>query len=162
MILAQHDSPLGRLTLVSIGAALSGLYFEKHKVGGPPREARPGSDGIIDAARRQLDEYFAGQRRDFDLPVAPSGTEFQVRIWNTLQTIGYGETRTYLDMAQRVGAPKAARAAGAAIGRNPVSIVIPCHRVVGAAGALTGYAGGVARKRALLALEQGEARSMER
>ena len=162
LIWAQHESPLGRLTLVSIGAALSGIYFEKHKVGGPPREARPGTDGIIEAARRQLDEYFAGKRRDFDLPVAPMGTEFQVRIWNALQKIGYGETRTYADMAERVGTPKAARAAGAAIGRNPVSIVIPCHRVVGAAGALTGYAGGVPRKRALLALERGEARAPER
>ncbi len=157
MIVAQHATGLGVLTLVSDGAGLAGLYFENHKVGGPPAEARAGRDKIIDATRKQLDEYFAGKRRVFDLTLAPKGAAFQMRVWEALKAIAFGEQKTYGAVAAELGLPKAARATGTAIGRNPVSIIIPCHRVIGASGALTGYAGGVDRKKALLAFERGEA-----
>lgn len=157
MIIAQHATGLGALTLVSDGAGLAGLYFENHKVGGPPADAREGSDKIIDATRKQLDEYFAGKRRSFDLPLAPKGAAVQMRVWEALKAIEFGTLKTYGALAAELGMPKAARATGTAIGRNPVSIVIPCHRVIGASGALTGYAGGVERKKALLAFERGEA-----
>ena len=104
--------------------------------------------------RRQLEEYFAGERRAFDLPVAPAGTPFQQRVWEELQRIGYGETITYAELAARIGRPTAIRAAGAANGANPVSIIIPCHRVIGSDGSLTGYGGGLEAKRLLLELER--------
>ena len=113
---------------------------------------------VLGLAHAQLNEYLAGQRQSFELPLAlPFGTPFQQRVWHVLQTIAYGQTTHYADIAERVGSPKAVRAVGAAIGRNPLSMVIPCHRVLGAKGALTGYAGGIARKKSLLALEAAHA-----
>jgi methylated-DNA-[protein]-cysteine S-methyltransferase len=158
MIIARHASPLGSLTLASDGAALRGLYFEQHKPGGPPQDAELGSDEVITQTRRGLDAYFAGKARAFDLPLAFSGTSFQMEVWRALLAIPFGETVSYGALAKRIGEPAAVRALGAAVGRNPISIIAPCHRVVGADGSLTGYAGGVERKRALLAFERGEAR----
>ena len=152
---AYTDSPLGRMLMVADGDALCGLYFEGQK-----HERQPDADWVeapdrplFDQAREQLAEYFAGKRVQFDLPLAPQGTEFQHRVWEALCTIPAGETVTYGSIARSIGAADSVRAAAAAIGRNPVSIVVPCHRVVGSDGSLTGYAGGLERKRALLALE---------
>ncbi len=156
MNLIKHATPIGALTLVSDGASLAGLYFENHKVGGPPNDAAEKSDRVIDAARKQLDAYFAGRRQIFDLPLAPQGTPFQRSVWARLAQIPFGATTTYGAIANEIGAPRAVRAVGASVGRNPISIIVPCHRVLGASGALTGFAGGVERKRFLLALEQGE------
>lgn len=108
---------------------------------------------LLDAAEAQLREYFAGARRTFDLPLAPHGTEFQQRVWAALRAIPYGETRTYGELAAAIGSPNASRAVGMANHRNPIPIIIPCHRVIGANGTLTGYAGGLEIKRKLLALE---------
>ena len=147
------DSPLGDLLLVGDGAALIGVYIQD---GERPAAARgtAKSDALLGEARRQLDEYFAGERVEFDLPLAPSGTEFQRRVWRALEEIPYGDTISYGELARRIGRPTASRAVGMANGHNPISIVVPCHRVIGAAGALTGYAGGVERKRFLLDLER--------
>lgn len=149
------DSPLGRMLVVADDDALCGLYFEGQK-----HEQRPGADWIdapdrplFDKTRKQLAEYFAGKRIDFDVPLAPQGTAFQHRVWKALRAIPAGETVSYGSIARTIGAADSVRAAAAAIGRNPVSIVVPCHRVVGSDGSLTGYAGGLERKRALLALE---------
>lgn len=149
-----HESPVGALTLVSDGAALAGVYFESQKHGAPPAGPR-GTDKIIDTARKQLDAYFAGRRKVFDLPLAPKGTAFQTRVWHALTKIPYGETVSYGAIANAIGSPKAVRAVGAANGRNPIPIIIPCHRVIGADGSLTGFGGGMARKELLLDLERG-------
>ncbi|MBL8559689.1 MAG: methylated-DNA--[protein]-cysteine S-methyltransferase [Hyphomonadaceae bacterium] len=149
-----HESPVGPLTLVSDGAALAGVYFESQKHGAPPAGPR-GSDKIIDGARKQLDAYFAGKRTSFDVPLAPKGTAFQTRVWHALTKIPYGETTSYGAIANAIGSPKAVRAVGAANGRNPIPIIIPCHRVIGANGSLTGFGGGMARKELLLDLERG-------
>jgi methylated-DNA-[protein]-cysteine S-methyltransferase len=109
---------------------------------------------VLDAAVRQLREYFAGERRDFDLPLEPAGTPFQLTVWDALRGIPYAETINYGQLAVRVGNPTASRAVGLANGRNPISIVVPCHRVIGANGSLTGYGGGLDRKRTLLDLER--------
>jgi methylated-DNA-[protein]-cysteine S-methyltransferase len=151
----DHPSPVGVLTLVSNGRALTGVYFEGHAPGGPPASAVAKKDEVLDSARKQLDQYFAGRRKTFELNLSPTGTPFQTRIWAALQEIGYGETTTYGAIAVGIGSPAAVRAAGGAIGRNPVSIIIPCHRVIGANGRLTGFGGGLARKQHLLALEMG-------
>jgi methylated-DNA-[protein]-cysteine S-methyltransferase len=151
----DHPSPVGVLALVSDGHALTGVYFQNHAPGGPPARVDGKCDAVLDAARKQLDQYFAGRRKAFDVAVAPRGTPFQTRVWAALQKIGYGETSTYGAIALDVGAPAAVRAAGGAIGRNPVSIIIPCHRVIGANGKLTGFGGGLARKQHLLAIENG-------
>jgi methylated-DNA-[protein]-cysteine S-methyltransferase len=119
-------------------------------------------DNAFAAVRRQLEEYFAGERRVFDLPVAPPGTPFQQRVWTELQRIGYGETISYAELAARIGRPTAIRAAGAANGANPVSIIIPCHRVIGSDGSLTGYGGGLEAKRRLLELERSPADTVAR
>ncbi|MEV4743113.1 methylated-DNA--[protein]-cysteine S-methyltransferase [Streptomyces sp. NPDC049555] len=151
------DSPYGPLTLVAEGRHLVGLYMEdqRHR---PPVE-RFGLQ-LADAAGepfaetvRQLQEYFAGERREFDLPLLLHGTDFQQRVWAALCEIPYGRTWTYGELAQRIGQPTGSRAVGLANGRNPLGIVVPCHRVVGADGSLTGYGGGIERKRALLAHE---------
>jgi methylated-DNA-[protein]-cysteine S-methyltransferase len=153
-----HDivpSPLGDLLVVGDGVALTGLYMQE----GPGRIEPPGrrepSAAPFAAAREQLAEYFAGRRRRFELPLAPAGTAFQRRVWAALERIPFGETARYGELAEALGAPRAARAVGAANGRNPISIVVPCHRLVGADGTLTGYGGGLERKRFLLALEAG-------
>jgi len=154
MISAVHQSPVGPLTINSNGSAITAILFEN------PRYALPeqprGEDKIIAAARRQLDQYFAGKLRDFDLSLAPKGTPFQQSVWKALLAIPYGVTRSYGEQAKAIGNPAAVRAVGLANGRNPISIVIPCHRVIGANGSLTGYGGGMERKQLLLDLEQGQ------
>lgn len=144
------SSPIGQLLLTSDGMNLTGVYMEDHK-GGPAI----GSDWLRDPTRfvsasEQIDDYFAGRRSAFDLPLATHGTEFQEAVWAMLKAIPFGETVTYGDLARKLGDPKASRAVGTAVGRNPISIVIPCHRVLGAGGQITGFAGGVERKRTLL------------
>lgn len=138
-------SPVGSLTLTEDNGKITGLHFG----GIAANDASP----VLDAAEKQLREYFAGTRQSFDLPLAPAGTPFQRAVWDALCAIPYGETRTYAQIAAAVGNPKAYRAVGMANNRNPIAILIPCHRVVGASGSLTGYAGGLDAKRALLALE---------
>lgn len=152
------DSPIGLLTLVTDGTSLTGLYMEDHRHAPVDRgPERSGADvpPVLQEAAAQLTAYFDGQRTTFDLPLAARGTAFQQRVWALLPTIPYGRTATYGELAKELGSPGASRAVGLANGRNPISIVVPCHRVVGASGALTGYGGGIERKQALLALEQG-------
>lgn len=151
------DSPLGPLTLIADATGLAGVYFPEHAKGGPPPTAREGAAPVFDVARRQLDAYFAGRRTTFDLPLAPRGTGFQMHVWGLLQRVGFGATTTYGALAAEMGRPSAVRAVAGAVARNPVSIIIPCHRVIGADGRLTGFAGGLDRKERLLALEQGGA-----
>lgn len=150
------DSPVGELTVVSDGTHVVGIYMAEHRHRPDLVTFGPRDDAAepFAAAREQLDEYFAGTRRTFDLPLAPVGTEFQHRVWAALTHIPYGETWSYGRLAAEIGNPGAARAVGLANGRNPISIVVPCHRVVGADGSLTGYAGGADRKRLLLDLER--------
>lgn len=139
------ETPIGPLTLEADENAVTAIRFGA--------SAAQGVSPLLDAAEAQLREYFAGMRRVFDLPIAPHGTAFQQRVWAALRTIPYGETRTYGELAAAIGNPSACRAVGMANHRNPLPIVIPCHRVIGANGTLTGYAGGVETKRKLLALE---------
>ena len=148
------DSPIGRLLLVSDGTALTGLYTN------PSREVQSTQGWEEDAAieplvetARQLSEYFAGTRREFDLPLRLHGTVFQKRVWQELTEIPYGTTWSYGQLAKRLGNPNASRAVGLANGQNPISILVPCHRVIGANGSLTGYGGGLERKSWLLAHE---------
>ena len=150
-----YDSPLGQMLLVASDTALTGLHFvdEKYYPGVAADWRKAPAATMIVRARKQLDEYFAGTRTEFELPVDPEGTTFQCGVWRALQEIPYGTTINYGTLARRIGNPSASRAVGAANGRNPISIVIPCHRVIGANGDLTGYAGGMARKDALLRLE---------
>ena len=153
MISAIHDSPIGPLTLASNGKALIQCEFDGGKY--PLSQYELGNDKIIDQARRELDQYFAGKLTAFKVKVDPQGTEFQRKAWAALQTIPYGETRSYAQQAKAIGSPKATRAIGAANGRNPIPVIIPCHRVIGANGSLTGFGGGMERKQILLELEQG-------
>ncbi len=157
MKLLIHESPVGPLSLVSDGRALVTLAFagQAHPVR-LIEEAEPGSDAVLDAARGQLDAYFKGGIKRFDLPLAPRGTPFQERVWAALREIPYGETRSYGDVAAAVGAPRAVRAVGGANGSNPIAIIVPCHRVIGANGTLTGFGGGLDRKRFLLTHERGQ------
>ncbi|NBH10818.1 methylated-DNA--[protein]-cysteine S-methyltransferase [Amycolatopsis sp. SID8362] len=147
-------SPIGPLTLVGDGEALAGLYFDGHLR--TPRITDLGhrDDDAFETARRQLGEYFAGTRREFDLELAPRGSAFEKQVWALLTKIPYGETRTYGQLATELGDPGAAQAVGNANGWNPISVIVPCHRVVGTGGGLTGYAGGLDRKRFLLSLEE--------
>jgi methylated-DNA-[protein]-cysteine S-methyltransferase len=147
------DSPLGPLTLRAEDGVLTGLYLPEHRRGPSPETLGARDDAALPAVREQLAAYFAGERTAFDVPLELAGTAFQQRVWAALREIPYGETRTYGELAAWIGVPSASRAVGLANGRNPISIVVPCHRVVGASGSLTGYAGGVERKRALLDLE---------
>ena len=147
-------SPVGELLLVSEGGTLRGIYMEQHKRGPAIAEDWTRDDAGVRIVRAQLAEYFAGTRSRFDLPLGARGTPFQARVWEALAAIPFGSTTTYLQLARRIGMPKCARAVGAAVGRNPLSIVIPCHRVVGTDGSLTGYAGGTERKRWLLEFER--------
>jgi methylated-DNA-[protein]-cysteine S-methyltransferase len=158
MRFAIIDSPIGPLRLVADDEGLRRLEFRK----GPSFEAAP--DGWREDARalakvaRQVEEYFAGRRKHFDLDLAPEGTEFQKRVWERLLEIPYGETISYGTLATRIGNPKASRAVGLANGSNPIAIVIPCHRVIGSNGTLTGYGGGLPIKEKLLSLERGQIR----
>lgn len=153
-----HATPLGAVLLCASAQGLAGLWFDgqRHHPA-PDRVARWTVDPahpLLRAAVAQLDDWFSGRRTAFDLPLDLSaGTEFQQRVWRALQDIAPGQTRSYRDLAQIIGRPQAVRAVGAAVGRNPLSIVVPCHRVLGSDGSLTGYAGGLERKRALLRLE---------
>jgi methylated-DNA-[protein]-cysteine S-methyltransferase len=153
------DSPIGELLLLSDdGRSLSGLYMQD---GRKPRTI--GADWVSSSApfaevKRQLEEYFAGARTSFDVPLAPRGAPFEREVWHALEEIPYGETVSYGEIAHRVGQPTAARAVGLANGRNPISVIVPCHRVIGADGSLTGYGGGLERKRLLLELESGQGR----
>ena len=151
----KFSSPLGPLVAVEAGNALKGLYFEKQRYFPMlPRDAIEDGDAApLAKCREQLAEYFRGTRRAFDLPLAPEGSEFQRRVWIEIARIPYGGTITYAELAKRSGAPGSARAAGAATGRNPLGIIVPCHRVVGSDGSLTGYAGGLEKKTRLLELE---------
>lgn len=144
---AAVDSPVGRLTLVASDTGLRALVFRGETI---PPESRPGRDSVLTIAAAQLAEYFDGVRRAFELPLDLVGTPFQRQAWSALASIPYGETISYGEQARRLGRPGAARAVGSANARNPISIVLPCHRVVGADGSLTGYGGGLAVKRALL------------
>lgn len=154
---AHSDSPLGELLLIADGEHLTGVHFVDQKylplVDAGWRHAP--SHPVLVATGRQLAEYFAGARRDFDLPLAPSGSAFQRAVWAALRDIPYGGTTSYGALAARLGRPGASRAVGAANGRNPIGIIVPCHRVIGGDGRLTGYAGGLHRKESLLALERG-------
>jgi methylated-DNA-[protein]-cysteine S-methyltransferase len=148
-------SPIGQLILKTDGEALTGIYSDLPSR--PPRElhlwTRDATAGPLPEAVRQLEEYFRGERLEFDLPLTLEGTEFQKRAWHNLLAIPYGETRSYGEQARLIGNPSASRAVGLANGRNPIPIVVPCHRVIGADGSLTGFGGGIERKRWLLAHE---------
>lgn len=148
------ESPIGPLLLSGDGEVLTGLTMEsrKHSDELPPGTHR--DDALFRVARAQLEAYFAGELAEFTLAIAPAGAPFQLRVWRALLEIPFGTTESYGALARRIGLPQAARAVGLANGRNPISIVIPCHRVIGADGSLTGYGGGLERKRWLLAHEQ--------
>lgn len=150
------DTPLGPLTAVDEDGALSGLYMHEQRHRPPTERFGARDDRVQPALREQLQAYFAGELRTFSLPLAPRGTPFQSAVWSALGEIPYGATCTYADLAAAIGRPTAVRAVGAANGRNPICLVVPCHRVVGADGTLTGYAGGVQRKQLLLDLERGQ------
>lgn len=145
-----RETPIGPLTLTEEAGALTGVLFGSHA----PQGALLAETPLIRQAFEQLEEYFRGERRAFDLPMDARGTPFQRRCWQALLAIPYGQTRTYAQQAQAVGSPRACRAVGMANHRNPLPVLIPCHRVVGADGSLTGYAGGLTIKRMLLAIEQ--------
>lgn len=147
------DSPIGPLLLLSDGKALTGLYTDGHQRNCNKEWIRGNDDDLFLLTKQQLADYFSGARRQFDLPVRMQGTPFQKSVWQELQKIPYGTTISYQEHARRIGNPKACRAVGLANGRNPICIVVPCHRVIGSDGALTGYGGGLPRKKVLLTLE---------
>jgi methylated-DNA-[protein]-cysteine S-methyltransferase len=149
-----YESPQGPMLITATPKGLAGVYFKGQKHFPKKREwQRDGRHPVLRQARRELDEYFAGKRRCFDVALDPQGTDFQRSVWKAIAKVGFGETLTYGELARRAGHPGSARAAGAATGRNPIGIIVPCHRIMGSDGSLTGYAGGLKRKRALLALE---------
>lgn len=149
----ELDSPIGRLILAGVGDCLHYLLFPTNRH--PPKEQADWvfrADGFGEA-RQQLADYFAGARQDFDLELAPQGTPFQCQVWQALRQIPYGDTWSYADLAKYLGQPTAVRAVGAANGRNPLPIIIPCHRVIGSNGSMTGFGGGIPIKQQLLQLE---------
>jgi methylated-DNA-[protein]-cysteine S-methyltransferase len=151
------ESPVGPLTLVAADGVLTGLYMDKQRHLPSPEifgGGRADTDGLLAETARQLRDYFAGRRTEFGVPLGLTGTPFQQRVWAALLEIPYGETISYGELAQQIGQPTAARAVGLANGRNPIGIIVPCHRVVGADGSLTGYGGGLERKQYLLAFER--------
>jgi methylated-DNA-[protein]-cysteine S-methyltransferase len=154
---SRIDSPIGPLRLLADDDGLRGVYMRRHvrepAPCGPIEVGELPEHPILRAAAEQLHEYFAGARRTFDLPLAGVGTDFQRRVWQALLEIDFGQTCSYGDIARRIGQPSASRAVGAANGRNPISIIVPCHRVIGSNGSLTGYGGGEGNKRWLLAHE---------
>ena len=150
---APFSSPVGQLLLISDGEALAGLHFEgRHGLAPTPGGEQ---DAILAEAARQLRAYFAGERHEFALPLRPAGTPFEIEVWEELRRIPYGETLSYGELAARVGSPGAARAVGRANACNPIPIIVPCHRVIGADGSLTGFGGGLDAKRRLLDHEHG-------
>src|SRR5260221_1501988 len=152
-----YESPHGRMLLVASGEGLSGVYFDRQKY--LPRVEsdwrRDARHAPLRQAKRELAEYFGGERKRFETALAPEGTPFQQAVWKAISAVGFGKTITHGELARRPGVPGSARGAGAATGRNPIGIIVPCHRIVGSNGGLSGYAGGPRRKRALLALESG-------
>jgi len=150
------ESPIGRLLLTSDGTALTGLFMEPHRHGPASTDGwvREDEAAPFPAARQQLAAYFAGNLQEFDLPLALEGTPFQRKVWNELRNIPFGQTWSYGELARRIGQPTASRAVGLANGKNPISVIVPCHRVIGANGKLVGYGGGLDRKTTLLRLEQ--------
>lgn len=158
------ESPVGELVLVSDGTSLTGILFDARSGAGRRRASRVADDDAppFPQARRELAEYFAGRRREFEVPLAPRGTPFQLRVWEALRRIPHGATATYRDVARAIGAPAAVRAVGAANARNPLPIIVPCHRVIRSDGALGGYGGGLKRKQELLRLEAGSGRVPQR
>jgi methylated-DNA-[protein]-cysteine S-methyltransferase len=153
---AVVPSPIDDLLLTSEGGAITRLHFSPHTDDHAVADAWVGADdAVLVEARRQLEAYFAGERTTFDLPLAPAGTPFQRQVWHELTCVPYGRTISYGELARRIANPAASRAVGLANGRNPIAVIVPCHRVIGADGSLTGFGGGLDRKRALLALEQG-------
>ena len=143
-----YPMPLGRLTIAAHEKGIVSIHFGDVELDMPRKPS-----ALTNKAATQIQEYFAGKRREFDLPLDPKGTDFQLTVWKALQTVPYGETRTYAQIAEAIGKPHAYRAVGMANNKNPIPILIPCHRVIGANGTLTGYAGGLEIKRKLLALE---------
>jgi methylated-DNA-[protein]-cysteine S-methyltransferase len=151
------DSPVGTLTLVATDGVLSALYMHEQRHAPSPETFGEPDPGAFGGVIEQLAAYFNGDLKEFDVPLDLVGTPFQRKVWAALQEIPYGETSSYGELAARIGQPGAARAVGLANGRNPIGIIVPCHRVVGANGKLVGYGGGLPRKQRLLALERGEA-----
>jgi methylated-DNA-[protein]-cysteine S-methyltransferase len=152
---ATHPTPIGELLLVGDGERLQALHMQD---GPRPTRVKPDwtrSDEAFAPVKAQLDEYFAGTRRHFDLALGPAGSAFELAVWRALQEIPYGETQSYGRLSKKIGHPDAARAVGLANARNPIAVIVPCHRVIGADGSLTGYGGGLERKRLLLDLEAG-------
>ena len=145
-----YQSPIGIVEIGGTDSAVTGLVFRDTR----PRETS-GTPAVLAEALRQIEEYFLGRRTEFDVPLLTKGTPFQEDVWRALRTVGYGKTASYRDIARRIGRPAAVRAVGAANGANPISIIIPCHRIIGSDGRLTGYGGGVWRKEWLLGFEQG-------
>lgn len=150
-----YDSPIGGMLLAATDDGLSGVYFDrqKHHPGKGRDWKRDPANPHLKRATAQLAEYFAGKRRKFDVALDPAGTDYQKAVWRAISGVPFGQTISYGELARRAGFPEGARAAGAATGRNPIGIIVPCHRIMGANGSLTGYAGGLNKKRALLALE---------
>jgi len=153
-----QESPVGLLTLTSDGERLVSIWFDDHqfptRVDAQRAQGRGAEDSVLRRARKELDEYFSGKRQRFEVPLAArGGTNFQRSVWLALAAIPYGTTVTYGEIARRIGAPTSVRAVGGAVGANPLSIVVPCHRVIGANGTLTGFGGGLDRKKYLLGLE---------
>ena len=144
-----YETKFGNIILASDGEAITALVFRRFDAANCRKEASV----LTDLAAAQLDEYFAGKRRQFDLPLRPQGTAFQLSVWDALLAVPYGETRSYKQIAEAIGNPNASRAVGMANNRNPISIFIPCHRVIGTDGSLTGYGGGLEMKEKLLRLE---------
>lgn len=157
------DSPIGKLVLESDGFAIISIHIEGF--GEPMHDLPENSAGLLlpvclESCKIQLREYFQGTREQFDLPLAPKGTPFQKRVWSELQRIPFGQTISYLELARRLGDPKVIRASGSANGKNPIAIIIPCHRVIGSNGSLVGYAGGLENKKWLLDFEQKQAKGI--
>ncbi|WBA13121.1 methylated-DNA--[protein]-cysteine S-methyltransferase [Salinivibrio kushneri] len=148
-----YSSPLGPLTLLANNQGLTALYLPNRAPNHTDHLSSPESAAILELACQQLDEYFAGTRQVFSVPLAPQGTAFQQRVWQALQSISFGETASYQAISHLIGNPKANQAVGSANGKNPISIIIPCHRIIGRQGQLVGYGGGLTAKRALLTWE---------
>jgi len=152
----SHNSPVGWLDIYFNERAITGLYFRggKHILPKSPVDALL-QNPVVAQVKKELDEYFKGKRRDFTVPIEMRGTPFQKFVWDRLLQVDYGEIKTYADIAKELGKPTASRAVGGAVGKNPISIIVPCHRIVGTSGKLTGFAGGIEAKKLLLELERG-------
>jgi methylated-DNA-[protein]-cysteine S-methyltransferase len=158
VLTTQIDSPVGTLTMTAVDGRLASLHMDDQRHAPAPSPDWVRDDAAFAPVIEQLEAYFAGELTEFDIPLAPAGTPFQLEVWEALRTIPYGETMSYGELARQVGRPGASRAVGLANGRNPIGIIIPCHRVIGADGSLTGYGGGLERKTWLLDHEAGKGR----